>query len=133
MSEPRIKTVSDGDTFEDVISESSPELQQIAHALRELIADVMPGVTEVPWGHQKSAGYGVGKKKMSEHFCYIMPHKDYINLGFFYGADLPDPHGQLEGNGKALRHIKIRTLEQVENPSIRELIEQASVYLPKLK
>jgi hypothetical protein len=33
----------------------------------------MPGVTEVPWVAQKSAGYGVGPKKMSEHFCYIAP------------------------------------------------------------
>ena len=54
---------------------------------------VMPGITEVPWAQQKTVGYGVGPKKMSEHFCYIAPAKKHVNLGFMYGADLPDPEG----------------------------------------
>jgi hypothetical protein len=50
-----------------------------------------------------------------------------------YGADLPDPEGLLEGGGKLLRHVKIRSLEDLEQPALRNLIEEASVYLPKLK
>lgn len=133
MSELNIKTVDKNGTFEQVIAESPEDLQEIARALRALLADVMPGITEVPWSQQKNVGYGVGPKKMSEHFCYIMPHSNYVNLGFMYGADLDDPEGLLEGKGKALRHIKIRTLEDVNKPAIRKLIEAASQHLPKLK
>ena len=75
----------------------------------------------------------VGPKKMSEHFCYLAPFKKHLNLGFFYGADLPDPQGLLEGAGKDLRHIKIRSTEQLQQPAVRALIEQASRHLPKLK
>ncbi len=46
------------------------------------------------------AGYGIGPKKMSEHFCYIALNEDYVNFGFNQGADLPDPKGLLEGSGK---------------------------------
>lgn len=128
-----INTIGGNGTFEDVIAATSPELQEIARAMRALIAGVMPGVTEVPWAKQKTAGYGVGPKKMSEHFCYIAPQKRYVNLGFFYGAELPDPEGLLEGNGQLLRHIKINSMAELAQPAVRTLVEAASVHLPKLK
>ena len=133
MSEIKIKTIGGNGTFEDVIAGVSPEIQAIAHGLRTLLADVMPNITEVPWAHQKTVGYGVGAKKMSEHFCYLAPQKDYVNLGFNYGAHLPDPDGLLEGTGRLMRHIKIRSLTDVERPAIRQLITVASGHLPKLK
>jgi len=94
--------------------------------------EVMPDITEVPWGQQKIAGYGVGPKKMSEHFCYIAPFKKHVNLGFMYGADLPDPEGLLEGVGKPMRHIKIRSLDDLKKPAVKKLVEAASKHLPKL-
>jgi hypothetical protein len=133
VTEIKIRTVGASGHFEDVISGASPKLQEIAHALRALLADVMPNITEVAWGQQKIAGYGVGPKKLSEQFCYIAPQKNYVNLGFYYGADLPDPEGLLEGSGKELRHIKIHTLEQVKQPAVRKLVEEASRHLPRLE
>ena len=132
-SELSIITIGDKGTFEDVISRASSEIKEIAHAVRALLIEIMPGITEVPWGNQKIAGYGVGPKKMSEHFCYIAPQKNYVNLGFMYGADLPDPEGLLDGSGKLLRHIKIRSLEDLQRPALIKLIEEAGDYLPKLK
>ena len=132
MSDLQIKTVGGNGTFEDVIADASGEVRQIAHTVRALLADVMPNITEVPWGHQKTVGYGIGPKKMSEHFCYLAPQKDYVNLGFMYGAELPDPEGLLEGSGQLMRHIKIRSLDDLKRPAIRNLIEAASVHLPKL-
>ena len=133
MKTLNINTVGGNGTFEEVIATATPEVQAIAQAARELLAEVMPGITEVPWAHQKTVGYGVGPKKMSEHFCYIAPFKERINLGFFYGAELPDPAGLLEGEGKLLRHIKISSLEALRRPAVRKLVEEASTYLPKLK
>jgi hypothetical protein len=133
MPEMNIKTVDENGTFEDVMVEASAEIKEIAYSIRALLAEVMPGITEVPWSHQKTIGYGVGAKKMSEHFCYIAPQKNYVNLGFMYGANLPDPQKLLEGNGQLLRHIKIRTLEDVQRPALRKLVEEASMHLPKLK
>ena len=133
MPEPAIKTVGGNGSFEEVIAQAPPEIQQLARGARALLADVMPGITEVPWARQKIAGYGVGPKKMSEHFCYIAPFKKHLNLGFFYGAHLPDPQNLLEGSGNDLRHIKIRAAADLEKPAVRKLIEEASSYLPKLK
>ena len=127
-----IKTVGGNGNFGDVIASATPEIQALAHAARALLADVMPGITEVPWARQKIAGYGVGPKKMSQHFCYIAPFKKHLNLGFMYGAHLLDPENLLEGKGVDLRHIKIRHMVQLENPALRQLIEEATSCLPNL-
>ena len=58
--------------------------------------------------------------------------KKHLNLGFFYGAHLADPDNLLEGSGKDLRHLKIRSAADLEKPAVRRLIEDASRYLPKL-
>ena len=133
MPELAIKTLGGNGSFEEVIAAAPPEIQAITRAARALLADVMPGITEVPWARQKIVGYGVGPKKMSEHFCYLAPYKNHLNLGFMYGSHLPDPENLLEGSGQDLRHIKIRAATEMENPAIRQLIENASCYLPKLK
>jgi hypothetical protein len=122
--------MSDG--IEEIMAQASPPVQALARNTKALIEEVMPDVVEVPWPKQKIIGYGVGPKKMSEQFCYIAVFKERINLGFYYGSDLPDPEKLLEGTGKSLRHIKISQKEQLDNPAVRELIEVASKYLPKL-
>ncbi len=118
-----MKTIETHGTFEEVIDDSNPEVQAIARHLRQLIIEIFPEVIEVPWPKQGIAGYGVGPKKMSEHFCYIGTQSNRVNLGFFYGADLTDQEGLLEGTGKKLRHVKVKSMEQAEQASIRELIE----------
>lgn len=116
-------TVGTHGTFEEAISKSSA--QELARRVRDLIADVYPAVVEVPWPKQQITGYGVGPKKMTEHFCYIAAFRDRINLGFNYGANLPDPEGLLEGTGKLFRHVKIASVEETERPAIRQLLERA--------
>ena len=118
-----MKTVDTHGTFEDVIAGSSDHVRRIAARLRLLICDVYPDVVEVPWPRQRISGYGVGPKKMSEHFCYIGLQRDRVNLGFYHGAVLPDPSDLLGGTGKRLRHVKVSDEAEVEGPSIRALIE----------
>jgi hypothetical protein len=123
--------MSDG--FEEILGQFDYEVQELARAAKGLISEVYPDVVEVPWVKQKIIGYGVGPKKMSEHFCYLALFKSRINLGFYYGAELPDPDGLLEGTGKLLRHVKISSLEQLKNPSLQEILKVSTGYLPRLK
>ena len=118
-----MKTVDTHGTFEEAISGTSSKVEEIARKLRDLIIEVYPDVVEVPWPKQRIIGYGVGPKKMSEHFCYIAVQRDYANLGFYYGADLPDPTGILEGTGKKLRHVKVRTSERVDQQDLHDLLQ----------
>jgi hypothetical protein len=114
--------------FDGILLTASPRVRDLAARTRAPIRAVMPDVVEVPWPGQRTIGYGVGPRKMSEHFCYIAVHNDHVNLGFNYGAELPDPEGLLEGPGKLLRHTKITTPEDLSNPALRRLLEVASTH-----
>jgi hypothetical protein len=119
--------------FEEIMATANPQVQALARAARDIIKEMMPDVVEVVWPIQNIASYGVGPKKMSEHFCYIALFKERINLGFYYGTDLSDPTHLLEGTGQLLRHIKISQLTQLEDPALHQLVAAASAHLPKLK
>src|SRR3712207_8655803 len=86
-----------GGTFEERRAGSDPPVRALAEAARALVHDVLPRVVEIVWVHQGTVGWGTGPRKMTEHFCYLTLHRRHVNLGFYYGAELPDPHGLLGG------------------------------------
>jgi hypothetical protein len=62
---------------------------------------------------------------MSDSYAYIIPYKEWVDLGFYQGVELPDPDGLLEGSGAKLRHVKIRSIHDANRPTVRVLIEGA--------
>ena len=58
-------------------------------------------------------------------FAYVAAFTAHANVGFFHGADLPDPAGLLTGSGKRMRHLKLRWGEPVEEAALGILIEAA--------
>jgi hypothetical protein len=123
-----MQTVDDYGTFEDAVAKAGPKARDLAFQLRALVAEVMPNVVEVPWPKMRMASYGVGPKKKFEHFCYVSAQKGDVNLGFYYGAELPDPEGLLQGTGKLLRHVKIREPKAVRSRALRRLLEAATTH-----
>jgi len=58
-------------------------------------------------------------------FGYVNVFTSHVNVGFFHGASLRDPAGLLEGNGKSMRHVKLRP-EAATNPAaLSKLIDMA--------
>lgn len=112
-------------TIDDVLDNVDEPLAQIVHHLRELIVDVDPGTTEQPRPGDRALSYGVGPRKMLDGYAYIIAQKGYVNLGFYQGARLPDPARLLEGTGKDLRHVKIRSLADADRAEVRDLIAAA--------
>lgn len=119
--------------FEKAIANFSPEIKNIARQTRQLIYEILPSVIEVVWVQQKNTGYGTGPKKKTDHFCWIMPASKHVNLGFNYGAELPDPKKLLEGTGKLFRHIKIKSVDQLSNEDLIALVKYSTTYrVPKI-
>ena len=114
--------------FELVIERFDETIKDIARETRKLIYAILPDVVEIVWVRQKNAGYGTGAKKKSEHFCWIMPAKNHVTLGFNYGTELPDPNNLLEGTGKLFRHFKVKSLESLSNPALIEMLKFATTY-----
>jgi hypothetical protein len=53
-------------------------------------------------------------------------------LGFPRGSSLPDPNRVLEGEGKAMRHIKLRSQRDVDRPFVRRYIQTAMEHAARL-
>ena len=58
-------------------------------------------------------------------FGYVSVFRDHVNVGFFLGAELPDPGGLLEGTGKFMRHVKIRPGREIDAAALAALIRVA--------
>ncbi|TCO14364.1 uncharacterized protein DUF1801 [Kribbella steppae] len=115
--------------FEDVIAGSSEPVQALARAIRDLVYDVLPETVEVVWKKQGSVGWGIGPKKFTEQFAYLMPYKNHVTLGFYRGGELPDPEGLLPTSGGSqvsgtlsMRSLKLTSLDDVRRPALRNLI-----------
>lgn len=58
-------------------------------------------------------------------FAYVNAFSVHVNVGFFLGALLPDPHGLLEVDGKFMRHVKLAPDRQVDDQALKQLIDVA--------
>ena len=112
-------------TFLDLIAIGPAKLHAPMRALRELIVRLHSDVFEVVRLGDRAATYGVGPRKMSDGYAYILPYQSWVNLGFYRGADLADPAELLEGTGAKMRHIKIRSLDDMKRAAVRALLIQA--------
>jgi len=58
-------------------------------------------------------------------FGYVNVFKAHVSVGFFLGAQLPDPNRLLEGSGKRMRHVKLKPGVPVNAVALAKLIEAA--------
>ncbi|MEZ5595213.1 MAG: DUF1801 domain-containing protein [Pseudomonadales bacterium] len=58
-------------------------------------------------------------------FAYVNVFRAHVNVGFFRGAELPDPAGLLEGTGRFMRHVKLRPDTPANEAALERLIRDA--------
>lgn len=132
-TEERVPTMlradADMTAVEALLAPYSPAVSEVAHRARRLVIDVLPGTVELVDVPAKLLGYG-RDRTLKGLICAVALQRAYVNLMFARGVDLVDPDGLLEGTGKKARHVKLRTLVDVERPGVRALLEQAGRLTP---
>lgn len=58
-------------------------------------------------------------------FGYVNVFTSHTNVGFFHGAALPDPSRLLEGSGRFMRHVKLRSGVAIDPAALATLIQAA--------
>ena len=112
-------------TFDDLLSITEEPLRPIVTSLRQVVLEIDLKACEVVRLGDRAITFGVGPKKMSEGYTYILPHKSWVNLGFYKGVSIADKSNTLEGTGKNMRHVKIRSFEDSNRSDIKDLIRHA--------
>jgi hypothetical protein len=102
-------------------------VQDIALGLRHVVLEEMAPCHEHIFAmrHAVVLLYGPTSRVIEDCVCMISVHRKHANLRFTDGAELDDPSGVLEGTGKRMRHIKIKTQSDVSRPEIRAYLRQA--------
>jgi hypothetical protein len=110
------------DDFETLLQPHTPAGAETARALRLVLAAAFPdAVEQVDFGNKLLA---VGKSMAMRDLTFaIIPHSAHVNLQLPDGVDLPDPDGLIEGTGKRIRHIKIRSAEAATSPAVRAAVQ----------
>ena len=78
-----------------------------------------PDVVELMHDHQPTACVE------DAAFAYVAAYRAHAAVGFFHGADLPDPAGILEGDGKRMRHVKLKWGQPAPDAALEALIDAA--------
>ena len=104
-----------------LLAEHSPAIQAIERALRGMIRGEFPdAVEQVDFGN-KLIAFGRSMKMRGLLFA-IIAHASWVNLQLADGAELPDPDGLIEGTGKRIRHVKIRSVEAASAAALLAII-----------
>ena len=103
-----------------------PAIIKLALATRKLVLQEAPDAVELIYDAYSavSAGYSFTGRP-SETFIYVAAYTKRVNLGFYWGATMPDPAGLLRGAGKQSRHVPIEKVSDLENPALVKLIRVA--------
>lgn len=59
-------------------------------------------------------------------FCYVRAFPKHVNFGFWRGAELPDPKRRLIGTGGKMRHIRLTSLDDIDERAFRALVKAAA-------
>ena len=99
--------------------DENPELRKVVRGLKRLVKEIVPSVKETV------NAWGVPTFEAQGPFCLYMLGKNHVTFGFHFATSLQDPEGLLQGTGKNIRHVKLRKVEDLDQPGLRELIQAA--------
>jgi hypothetical protein len=123
-------TATKPQTWDAVLAEHDPVVADAARAIERLVVDAVPAAAV-----QFDPGNGllaIGTSlKMRDLLFAIIPHRAHVNLQLADGVDLPDPSGLIEGTGKRIRHVKIRSVEAAASPPIRDIVRAQVEHRPR--
>jgi len=106
--------------IEELLSDYPEDIVKLAKQTRECVLANATGAEEKVQMGWKVITYAYGKA-----FCAVAPHKNWVNLQLYVGAELSDPSELLEGSGKSMRHVKIRSSKDLNNAT-KSLIREAA-------
>ncbi len=102
------------------VRNDNPRLRKVARALRSFVKKTVPDTRETV------NAWGIPTFEAPDPFCFYMAGRNHVTFGFHFGTSLNDPESLLEGTGKNIRHVKLRTVADLEQKSLRELVLAAA-------
>ena len=105
--------------IDEWFNDHAPDLRDLARPWFETMRACGADVRELM--HDRCPTACVGEAA----FGYVAIFRAHANVGFFFGAELKDPAGLLEGTGKRMRHVTLKPGRALDAGALRALIQSA--------
>ena len=113
---------ADAIAFDRHLDATAPATADIARALRLTVLAAFPDPVE--WFDPGNGLLAIGWTRSMKDLAFaIIPHRSHVNLQLADGALLADPDGRIEGTGKRIRHVKVRSVEDAQSAWLRTVID----------
>jgi len=101
-------------------------VRELALALRAVVLDELAPCHENIYDAYNAVAIGYGTSdRLRDGIVHIAVYAKHVNLGFNEGVALPDPDGLLIGKGSQVRHLTVRSRDELERPEIRAFLRAA--------
>src|SRR5438094_2054256 len=111
----------------DFLYRYDPRIQSLALGLRKVVLEELAPCHEYIFAMRSKVVllYGATEHVIRDGICQIGVFTRHVTLAFPRGADLTDAHGMLKGSGKAMRHLRLDRLSDLDRPELRAYIREA--------
>ena len=105
-------------TVDDYIAGLEGWKGEVVSKLRGIILEAAPDAKEsIKWAQPVYESNGP--------FAYIKAFQSAVNFGFWRGVDIKDPKGLLHGSGGKMRHVKLTSLDDIDEGTFTDFVLQA--------
>ena len=91
---------------------------EIVEAVRALVKKTFKSTSE-------EVKYGGILFSSGAQFCGVFAYKEHVSVEFGSGAKIEDHAGHLEGSGKGRRHLKLRSVAEIQSKKLAEYLPLA--------
>lgn len=108
------------------LAKFQPEVAAQAEAIRNVMRRRYPAANELVYDNYNALAIGFGPtERTSDVIFSVAVYPRWVSLFFFQGKGLPDPERRLQGSGNQVRHIRIDSLDFLDDPAVRALMDEA--------
>jgi hypothetical protein len=115
------------DTF---LGKYIPEIEAQLREARSRLRDLFPRGFELVFDNYNALVFAISPtERAPDAFVSVAGYPKWVTLFFLHGAELHDPAGLLEGQGKQVRSIRLRAPADLNTSAVEALISQAALPL----
>jgi hypothetical protein len=107
------------------LSEYTDEIRSLTYEVLAMVDARLAGATRMVYENWSATVVGYSPDGKSRHaVCSVAAYPRWVNLFFFVGPQLPDPHGLLKGTGSTVRCVRLAETADVDQ-RVTDLLDAA--------
>ena len=123
-----MKVLAPHPSLSKFIAPYANDIQELFWQLRQWVITELPGTNELIWDNYNALAIAYSRsEQLKDACCHIALYAKHVNLGFNRGAELSPNALKLQGSGKLIRHINLRSFDDLDLDSAKDYLLQADL------